>query len=243
MKKVITVSSLCLLGICSFFVLTFVPQAHSDNMTVRTDIAPKSDPTPKVTDAAPSAPTKKALSLQEELAQNPQYILATNLLNATIHLLETRITPEQHKRLKQWQKKWKDSEQAEAIARLSKSMPITEAYIKATEERTAVLLRIAAVVPASASYVGTSARFSTAVQDGVVTVQGSAHDKTGKTSSACTFQGLGALQKGWIQISNQSALDFYVLFTPKAAYITHLGSPKDMGCLNDVDFTGAYIKE
>ncbi len=231
--------------ICGVFLcaLSMALPLGAANMTPRKDIAAENSDTTKVVspDEKAAQPEKKtASSIEEQLAQDPKYQLASNLLDATISLLETRITPEQHKRLTRWQKKWKDGEQAAEIRRLSATMPKLSAYTKAIEDRMDILLRIAAVVPMSAHYEGEGANFSTSVHDGVVTVQGAAFDKKGHS---CTFEGMGALEKGWIQVSNRTTDDFYVLFTPKAAYISYLGTPKDMGCLDGVNFIGAYVKQ
>ncbi len=203
-------------------------------MTLREDISSQSNKVESTDSAA-----KPQDSLEQQLAQHPQYVLAHNLLNATIMLLETRITPEQHNRLSRWQKKWKDGEQATEVAKLSKKMSLVEAYTKATEERNAVLLRIAAVVPSTGTYQGKLASFSVSAHDGTLTVQGSAYNEQGKV---CTFQGIGALKKGWIQVSNQSASDFHVLFTPKAAYI-YYGEDAKTNCSEGIIFRGAYNKE
>ncbi len=217
-------------------VFTFILFSHeyaasATNMTVRKDISVTQNT--QANEQISDTPENK-------LANHPPYVLANALLNATIDLLETRITPEQHKRLSQWQKKWTDGEQAAEVAKLSKTMSTVEAYTKATEERNAVLLRIAAVVPSAGTYNGKSSSFSISSHDGTLTVQGSAHNAQGQ---ACTFQGIGALNKGWIQVSNQAENDFYVLFTPKAAYIYYSGSDVDMNCPEGASFKGDYVKQ
>ncbi len=179
-------------------------------------------------------------SLMEKLKQNPKYILATTLLQSTIDLLETRITPEQHKRLSQWQERWVNGERDMEVSQLAKTMPLEQAHIKATVERMRILIRIAAVVPPSSTYENEFSLFSASVQDNTVTVYGSARNAEGQS---CSFKGIGALNRGWVQISNESANDFYVLFTPKAAYIAYVGSNKDMGCPENVSFSGPYVKE
>ncbi len=216
-------------------------------------LAPSIDTGPSSVVAAPSAPLMTMApqhsgatqqghtsTLQGSLTNNPQYILATKLMQSTIDLLETRITPEQHKRLSKWQKKWIDGEKAAEIARLSKSMSLERAYITATVERMRVLLRIAAVVPATSSYNSTQGFFNASVSETSITVQGTARNAQGET---CSFTGTGTLNKGWMQMKNAAHEDFYVLFTPKAAFITYVGDNASVGCPAQVTFGGPYVKE
>ncbi len=219
-------------------ITSFTPFAHGASMAPELDSALTTAETKPPMSTAPQS-TKKG-SLEEQLAENPKYILATKLLQSTIDLLETRITPEQHKRLSQWQYNWNHGEKDAEVAKHAKTMDIERAHIKATVERMRVLIRIAAVIPATSDYENANSFFSAQVHDGTVTIQGTARNAAGET---CSFHGLGALNKGWMQISNQNNNDFYVLFTPKAAFITYVGDNASVGCPENVYINGAYSKQ
>ncbi len=229
---------LCILFVFSLLPVTsmsfaaqLAPNMHTDLTTSTPLMSPAVKPA--------TAPASSGHSLEERLAQNADYILATKLMQSTIDLLETRITPEQHKRLSQWQQKWAHGEKDAEIAKLSKTMPLERAHIKATVERMRVLLRIAAVVPPTSIYTSKDASFTAIVQENNISVQGTARNAQGQT---CAFYGKGRVNKGWMQMHNGTHADFYVLFTPKAAFITHVGDSASVGC-PEVAFNGAYVKK